>query len=151
MTQTSPQFWLCYNCRTLVPMGVAHSCSSGTPVPAPTTVPPWPADLIQALTDRTTAAERRVAELEEALNELNKLRSNVIATQSAGWSNQIYPMVAILNRAGFEVDRDVPTEDKAMHLVAYGGAGGTPSHPKPGATESKTYRDHVAALAKEDK
>lgn len=62
---------------------------------------------------------------DEALDALNELRSNVITTQNAGWSNLVYPLVAILNAAG----RDVFTssdEQIREHLNTYGGAGGYP-------------------------
>lgn len=64
----------------------------------------------------------------EALVALNRLRSNVIATQSASWSNLAYPLVAILNAAGFDLIEDVSVEQQAEHLATYGGAGGYPGH-----------------------
>lgn len=67
-----------------------------------------------------------------ALDRVNALRSNVIATQNASWSNQVYPLVAILNDAGYELDRDVSDEQKAEHLACYGGAGGMPGKPHRG-------------------
>jgi len=64
----------------------------------------------------------------EALEALNELRSNVIFTQSASWSNMMYPLVAILNATGFELNEN-PTDDQvANHLFCYGGAGGFPGH-----------------------
>jgi hypothetical protein len=66
----------------------------------------------------------------EALKAINELRSNIIATQSAGWSNTIYPLVAILNAAGFEVDSDVGNDAQVDHLHCYGGAGGWPGNCK---------------------
>lgn len=71
----------------------------------------------------------------EALEALNALRSNVIGTQSASWSNAMYPFVAILNEAGFE--QFDPTEAQLReHMDCYGGAGGYPgnlrSEPSPG-------------------
>lgn len=64
---------------------------------------------------------------DEALETLNALRCNVIGTQSAGWSNLMYPFVAILNAAGFEYSP--PTEEQIKeHLNAYGGAGGYPGN-----------------------
>lgn len=63
---------------------------------------------------------------DEALRRLNQLRSNMIATQSASWSNLSYPLVAILNAAGYELDTDVSDEQKEEHLSCYGGAGGMP-------------------------
>lgn len=65
---------------------------------------------------------------EEALNKINELRSNVIATQSAGWSNFVYPLVAILNEAGFELIKDRTPEQIKEHLNTYGGAGGYPGN-----------------------
>lgn len=65
----------------------------------------------------------------EALEALNQLRSNLVATQSAGWSNLVYPLVAILDSAGFE--QAEPTEaQEAEHFDCYGGAGGFPGHLK---------------------
>ncbi len=62
---------------------------------------------------------------EEALAAINQLRCNVIGTQEAGWSNLVYPLVAILNEAGYEY---AAPSDEAFreHLMAYGGAGGWP-------------------------
>lgn len=75
---------------------------------------------------------------EEALAAINTLRSNVIATQSAGWSNLMYPLVAILNAAGIE-QFDPPEDQLRQHLACYGGAGGYPGHelsdPSPGWCE----------------
>lgn len=68
--------------------------------------------------------------LESALQKVNRLRSNIIATQSAGWSNTIYPLVAILDAAGFERE-EVDEASKAEHVNAYGGAGGVPGMPRP--------------------
>ncbi|HYT45058.1 MAG TPA: hypothetical protein VEP90_22210 [Methylomirabilota bacterium] len=64
---------------------------------------------------------------EEALEALNMLRSNIIATQSASWSNTMYPLVAILNEAGIE-QLDATEEQKLEHKNCYGGAGGYPGH-----------------------
>lgn len=61
----------------------------------------------------------------EALVALNDLRSNIVATQNAGWSNAIYPLVAILNAAGFE-QHTASAEQEREHLATYGGAGGFP-------------------------
>lgn len=67
---------------------------------------------------------------EEALVALNTLRSNVIATQSAGWSNLVYPLVSILNDAGMELFE--PTKEQlAQHQAAYGGAGRYPGRERP--------------------
>ena len=62
---------------------------------------------------------------EEALAAINELRSNVVATQNAGWSNLMYPLVAILNAAGCEQFRSTE-EQMAEHFNCYGGAGGYP-------------------------
>lgn len=62
---------------------------------------------------------------EEALMALNELRSNIVGTQSASWSNTMYPLVAILDAAGMEVF-DSSEEQLAQHLSCYGGAGGYP-------------------------
>lgn len=64
----------------------------------------------------------------DALEALNALRSNVVGTQNAGWSNTIYPFVAILNEAGLE-QFDPSEEQLGEHWRAYGGAGGYPGHP----------------------
>lgn len=65
----------------------------------------------------------------EALIALNTLRSNIIATQKAGWSDTIYPLVAILNAAGWE--QFEPTEEQIeQHRNTYGGAGGFPGRVK---------------------
>jgi hypothetical protein len=69
-------------------------------------------------------------ENQEALELLNQLRSNIIATQAASWSNTVYPLVAILNAAGFK-QVDATDEQKTEHLEAYGGAGGYPGHVRP--------------------
>lgn len=72
-----------------------------------------------------------VERLRAVLEELNELRSNVVRTQSATWSNAFYPLVAILDAAGFELE-DRTVEQCADHMAAYGGAGHTPRNPKPG-------------------
>ena len=64
---------------------------------------------------------------EEALHALNELRSNVVATQNASWSNMMYPLVAILNDAGFE-QFDPTDEQQRSHVNCYGGAGGYPGY-----------------------
>lgn len=66
---------------------------------------------------------------DEALRAINRLRSNVIATQNASWSNALYPLVAILDAAGYELE-DVDAASKAEHLHCYGGAGGYPGNLK---------------------
>ena len=63
----------------------------------------------------------------QALNALNELRSNMVATQSAGWSNLAYPLVAILNAAGLE-QFESSDEQQVEHLACYCGAGGFPGH-----------------------
>lgn len=67
---------------------------------------------------------------EDALAALNELRSNVVATQNAGWSNTIYPFVAILNASGQKLFDSSPRQMRE-HLSCYGGAGGYPGHLKP--------------------
>lgn len=84
----------------------------------------------------------------EALAALNQLRSNLVATQSAGWSNLVYPLVAILDAAGFE--QGEPTEaQEAEHFDCYGGAGGFPGRLKdlPGA--ATIYRARNARRERE--
>lgn len=71
--------------------------------------------------DETEELER----LRLAITKLNRLRSNVVCTQNASWSNQMYPFVAILNEAGYE--QEGATEAQMQeHLACYGGAGKTP-------------------------
>jgi hypothetical protein len=64
---------------------------------------------------------------EQALDALNQLRSNIVATQQASWSNVAYPLVAILNAAGYE-QAEATDDQKGEHLACYGGAGGYPGH-----------------------
>jgi len=66
---------------------------------------------------------------QDALDALNKLRSNIVATQNASWSNTAYPLVAILNAAGYELIEDVTDDQRTEHVKCYGGAGGWPGHP----------------------
>lgn len=66
---------------------------------------------------------------DEALKALNELRSNVITSQNAGWSNLVYPLVAILDAAGYERFESTP-EQIEQHRSTYGGAGGYPGHIK---------------------
>lgn len=61
----------------------------------------------------------------EAMEAINTLRSEVIATQNAGWSTTIYPLVAILNDAGYE-QFDPTAEQIDEYLGCHGGAGGYP-------------------------
>lgn len=61
----------------------------------------------------------------EALDLLNRVRSNIIATQSASWSNAAYPLVAILNAAGYEL-MGATDGQREEHVGCYGGAGGWP-------------------------
>lgn len=69
--------------------------------------------------------DARVETLREALEALNALRSNIVGTQSASWSNTVYPLVAILNAAGLE-QFDPSEEQLRQHMGCYGGAGGYP-------------------------
>lgn len=73
------------------------------------------------------AGETGILFPEEALEALNVLRSNVVATQSATWSNLVYPLVAILNAAGIK-QIDSTEVQQRHHLAAYGGAGGYPGN-----------------------
>lgn len=66
---------------------------------------------------------------ESALAALNALRSNIVATQSASWSNTMYPLVAILNAAGIEMF-DSTDQQMREHMDCYGGAGGYPGNLK---------------------
>lgn len=86
----------------------------------------WSDPALASIESLTAARERDRL----ALERLNELRSRITATQQASWSNALYPMVAILNDAGY-VDRraDVTEAEKAEHLNCYGGAGGWPGHP----------------------
>lgn len=63
--------------------------------------------------------------LRVVMAKMNRLRSNVIATQNASWSNMMYTFVAILGEAGYELEgaTDAQCEE---HLACYGGAGKTP-------------------------
>lgn len=71
-------------------------------------------------------AEARITQL-EAMEAINTLRSEVIATQNAGWSSTIYPLVAILNAAGYE-QFDPTKQQIDEYLDCHGGAGGYPGH-----------------------
>lgn len=92
------------------------------------------ANNVREKTDEIIAAVQgatadRAVQLEAVLDEINQLRSNVTATQSASWSNMLYPLVAILNRAGYvDGSDDVTVERAAAHLTCYGGAGNSPNH-----------------------
>lgn len=97
------------------------------------------------------AAEADVAQLHNALEALNSLRSAVVATQNAGWSNTIYPFVAILNAAGME--QFDPSEDQIrQHVDCYGGAGGYPGHalrePSPGWCAPVGRLQHLERVAR---
>lgn len=39
---------------------------------------------------------------EEALERINRIRNSIVGAQAINWSEHIYPLVAILNRAGLE-------------------------------------------------
>ena len=45
---------------------------------------------------------KRLQELEIAMSEINDIRNDIIGRQGLNWSAHIYPLVAILNRCGFE-------------------------------------------------
>lgn len=64
----------------------------------------------------------------EAMHAINTLRSEIVATQNAGWSTTIYPLVAILNAAGY-VQFDPTAEQIDEYLDCHGGAGGYPGNP----------------------
>lgn len=87
----------------------------------------------------------------KALAALNALRSNVVGTQSASWSNTMYPFVAILNAAGL-VQVDPSEDDLRQHMDCYGGAGGYPGHilrePKPGWCKPVGRLEHVTTAAR---
>lgn len=89
---------------------------------------------------------------DEALEALNALRSNVIGTQSASWSNAMYPFVAILNTAGLE-QFDPTEEQMRQHMNCYGGAGGYPGHvlrePSPDWVEPVGLRAGLARAARQ--
>lgn len=74
----------------------------------------------------TTEERAELDRLRVAVAKLNRLRSNVIATQNASWSNSLYPLVAILDEAGCEV-QGATDEQREEHLHCYGGAGRTPT------------------------
>lgn len=61
----------------------------------------------------------------DALVALNELRSNIVATQQASWSNTVYPLVAILNAARLQ-PVEPTVRQQAEHFDCYGGAGGFP-------------------------
>ncbi len=44
--------------------------------------------------------ESRIAELEAALNSINDIRNSIIGLQSINWSEHIYPLVEVLEKAG---------------------------------------------------
>lgn len=72
----------------------------------------------------------RLDELQASMGAINELRSNMVATQQAGWSNFCYPLVAILDAAGFDLNYDVTERQAAEHISCYGGAGGYPGNLK---------------------
>jgi len=45
--------------------------------------------------------EQRIAELEAALTKINALRNDIVGRQAIGFSRHVYPLVTILNEAGF--------------------------------------------------
>lgn len=101
---------------------------------------------------RTHEQHGRFEANRDALEAINALRANVIGTQSASWSNTLYPLVAILNSAGFEY---VPPTEQQMreHMDCYGGAGGFPGHvlrePDPGWCEPVSRAQDALRLAEE--
>lgn len=44
---------------------------------------------------------------EQALDGINRIRNSIVGAQSLNWSEHIYPLVALLNRAGY-VGEDYP-------------------------------------------
>lgn len=54
--------------------------------------------------DTPDAPASPVLSAEEALDRINRMRSNVVMTQRASWSNMLYPLVAILDAAGYECE-----------------------------------------------
>lgn len=79
------------------------------------------------LSQEIKLSEQRIT-ITEAMDAINTLRSEVITTQNAGWSTTIYPLVAILNAAGYE--QFDPTEKQITeYLDCHGGAGGYPGNP----------------------
>lgn len=90
-----------------------------------------------------TVAEQELFNLRAAMEAINTLRSEVIATQSAGWSETIYPLVAILDAAGYK--QFDPTEQQLNEYKdCHGGAGGYPGHVKREAPQA--YRNPVSLM-----
>ncbi len=54
------------------------------------------------LTRRVEEVERANVDLRAALTKINEIRNSIIGLQSINWSEHIYPLVAALNKAGFE-------------------------------------------------
>lgn len=86
----------------------------------------------------------------EALDALNELRSNIVATQNASWSNVAYPLVAILNAAGYELIEDVSEEQLHQHVACYGGAGGFPGHLRSEPRKDAGWRHQIKGKRERD-
>lgn len=57
------------------------------------------------------------AELEKALGCISAIRESIVAHQNINWSAHIYPLVAVLNQAGFDI-ADIDFDDlKATYLA----------------------------------
>lgn len=82
------------------------------------------ADLTERLcqeSERLAARDAQVAELTAALDQVNALRDQIIRTQTIGWSSVVYPLVKILNRAGFAstvTDEELSTQHRRGALLA---------------------------------
>ncbi len=66
-------------------------------------------DLVRQRNDAQAKArtlEEQVTTLRNALVAINQIRNQIINTQAFNWSRDMYPLVAILNEAGFERDVD---------------------------------------------
>lgn len=51
---------------------------------------------------RGIKAEAKVAGLKGCLNEISEIRDSIIGLQTINWSEHIYPLVAVLKKAGLE-------------------------------------------------
>ena len=64
--------------------------------------------------------EDALAAAQAALTKINAIRNSIVEHQTVNWSAHIYPLVAALNEAGYEVD-------PAAVDIARGGAARTPT------------------------
>ena len=62
----------------------------------------WTDEAILQILRWAAANKPRLDVMQKALNEINALRNDVVGSQRAGWSSLVYPLVAILEEAGFE-------------------------------------------------